>query len=168
MSNFERFLSDLSSWYWWVSVVVIGLLINLVSSYLKQPLDKWLEKRSVSVANRRSLANATFTSEVALMVKSPGYLASVGFMEVRHRFMTIVFAVVTAVFVRAATNPSRKVLELGEWAVWIQGLMLFIGLASAAFTLWAHKTAANDSSLMFAARHLLRETNVKPIQKQAR
>lgn len=35
----DKLLQDMSSIYWWISVVIVGLVINLVSSYLKPPLD---------------------------------------------------------------------------------------------------------------------------------
>jgi hypothetical protein len=36
----------LSSPIWWFSVVVVGILINLISAYLKSPIDKNLSKVS--------------------------------------------------------------------------------------------------------------------------
>ena len=36
------FLSSLSSPSWWLGVVIVGLLINLIAAYLKPRLDRWL------------------------------------------------------------------------------------------------------------------------------
>ena len=35
----ERFFTDLGSGYWWISVVVVGVLIIRASGYLKTPWD---------------------------------------------------------------------------------------------------------------------------------
>jgi hypothetical protein len=36
----DKFLSDLGTGYWWISVVVVGVALNLLSSYLKGPIDR--------------------------------------------------------------------------------------------------------------------------------
>lgn len=51
----KDFLASLSSLYWWLSVVVVGLLINLSSAYLKSRLDSSLYRRS---SRRRAQAEA--------------------------------------------------------------------------------------------------------------
>ncbi len=38
----KDFITNISSLYWWISVVVVGILINLFSSYLKDRLDRYL------------------------------------------------------------------------------------------------------------------------------
>ena len=37
----REFLGQLGSLQWWLSVVVVGILINLLSAYLKGPTDSW-------------------------------------------------------------------------------------------------------------------------------
>src|SRR5687768_1972444 len=38
--------TNIGSFYWWMSVVLVGVLINLASAYLKTPLDAILSKVS--------------------------------------------------------------------------------------------------------------------------
>lgn len=44
-----QFLNDLSSPYWWLSVVLVGIIINIVTEYLKPLIDKiwvaWSQRR---------------------------------------------------------------------------------------------------------------------------
>lgn len=40
------FLNDVDSSYWWLSVVLVGLIINVASSYLKKFLDTAISKIS--------------------------------------------------------------------------------------------------------------------------
>lgn len=44
----DKFLADASTAYWWISAVVVGLLINLASAYLKDPIDR----TAASLSNR--------------------------------------------------------------------------------------------------------------------
>lgn len=53
---FDQFLKDAASGYWWLSVVIVGLIINLASSYLKDAFDAVASRVSRS-AKKRYLAS---------------------------------------------------------------------------------------------------------------
>ena len=60
MNDAERLLSDLQSPHWWLTAVVLALVVNLASSYLKPIIDEWRDRRALrcqSLAER----NATRT-----------------------------------------------------------------------------------------------------------
>lgn len=63
----SKLLSDILSWYWWVSVVVVGLVINLASAYMKAPLDAWLANRSNLVRHKKEEQARQFQEEVTLL-----------------------------------------------------------------------------------------------------
>ena len=44
MDSFTQLITDLSSWYWWFSVVIIGILINIASAYIKPSIDRLYER----------------------------------------------------------------------------------------------------------------------------
>lgn len=44
----DRFLQDMTTTYWWLSVFVIGIAINLFAAYLKTPLDNFYSRVSLS------------------------------------------------------------------------------------------------------------------------
>jgi len=46
MQDANRLLTDLQSPYWWITAVLVAVAVNLLSAYLKLPVDNWLEKRS--------------------------------------------------------------------------------------------------------------------------
>ena len=46
MSDFQKLAADVQSPYWWITAVVLALLVNLLSAYLKAPLDRWLSRHS--------------------------------------------------------------------------------------------------------------------------
>ncbi len=48
----KEFLDSLGSISWWLSVVVVGVLVHLVSTYLKSRLDSSLSRRSAKSRER--------------------------------------------------------------------------------------------------------------------
>lgn len=50
----NTFLEDILSGYWWISVVIVGILINLVSNYISTKSikirDKWSKERRAKLA----------------------------------------------------------------------------------------------------------------------
>ena len=74
MDSISRFANDLSSWYWWLSVVFVGLAINLVSSYVKPPLDKWLDGRSSRRRLAREARDLEFDDKASKIAADPTLL----------------------------------------------------------------------------------------------
>ena len=64
METVSRFANDLASWYWWVSVVFVGIAINLLSAYLKTPVDNWWSSTSQRRKQRQVTRNEKFDEEV--------------------------------------------------------------------------------------------------------
>jgi hypothetical protein len=40
MEFIDKFAHDLQSGYWWITVVLVGFVINILSAYLKSPIDR--------------------------------------------------------------------------------------------------------------------------------
>jgi hypothetical protein len=67
----SEFIKALTSPAWWISVVVVGILINLASAYVKHFLDKrlakgstwWRNRTEKQVAERRTLIETLKSSE---------------------------------------------------------------------------------------------------------
>lgn len=78
MESVGRFASDISSWYWWVSVVFVGLAINLASSYIKPPIDRWLERRSERRRSARERMDQKFDAETSRIAFDPTLLVLAG------------------------------------------------------------------------------------------
>ena len=58
MNDAERFFADLQSPYWWLTAVVLALIVNIASSYLKPAIDNWEERRTSkrqSIDKRRAV-----------------------------------------------------------------------------------------------------------------
>jgi hypothetical protein len=56
----QDFINNLSSPYWWISIVVVGLILNIISAYFRDAIDTvlsrmstWWSKRSDKRKNKR-------------------------------------------------------------------------------------------------------------------
>ncbi len=67
----NEFFRDIASPYWWVSVVLVGLLIHLIAAYLKPFLDKVGSGLSASVRRRVEQDRQRFNREVQDLVENP-------------------------------------------------------------------------------------------------
>ena len=65
MQDFQRFEQDLGSPYWWFTAVVLAIGVNLISSYVKPVMDRWLAVRS----KRRTAAIQREAQETHLWAK---------------------------------------------------------------------------------------------------
>jgi len=93
----SRFLLDITSWYWWASVVVVGIVVNLASAYLKTPIDRlaarWSAKRSSALAVRES----QLRQQAEVIARSPGLLA----LEIRNEALGILMSVLSLALLAA-------------------------------------------------------------------
>jgi predicted histidine transporter YuiF (NhaC family) len=109
-----KLLSDLASLYWWVSVVLVGLLINLASAYLKPRLDSWLSQRSERASAKRASLNAAFEASVEKLVANPTSLLIAGqkLQDIQYQILSaslfVVFLLLLNVF--SATSQSGSLV----------------------------------------------------------
>jgi hypothetical protein len=123
----DEFLRDISSSRFWVSVVIVGILINLASAYLKTPSDKLLRLLSGSWRGFSEQRKARREELVLRALEDPEFRIGLRFQELRHRIRSTGFLVV-AVFIgvlyllNAGGAPEfqtdrRILLMLGAWMV---------------------------------------------------
>jgi hypothetical protein len=43
----DRFMDEISSAYWWIGIVVVGILINIDSSYIRKIMESGLSGISI-------------------------------------------------------------------------------------------------------------------------
>lgn len=93
----QKFITDLSSIYWWIGVVLVGIVINIFSSYLKTKIDSYMGSISKSWKEYDKEEKARFDCEVNKIKQSPQMLNLALFSEIRARMNAIIF-VTTAIF----------------------------------------------------------------------
>jgi hypothetical protein len=92
MDNFFKQVSDPT---WWISVVVVGLLINLASDYLKPLLDRILG----SFSNARKRANEKqallFQDDLQKLVNDPSKVTDLKFDIIYFNLRTVLLIAIS-------------------------------------------------------------------------
>lgn len=68
----QQFLADVQSPSWWAGVVIVGIVINVVSAYLKAPIDAALARHSSWWRNRSESSIRRRAELLELLRASPG------------------------------------------------------------------------------------------------
>lgn len=95
MSDLSKLLADISSFYWWIAVVFVGLGINLASAYLKPVLDKFYLQHSDRQQRKIAAEDRDLDIEAGILAKETHLLILKGFEEVRW-FVLSVFLLLMA------------------------------------------------------------------------
>jgi len=61
----EKLIADILSPYWWTSVVVVGLALNVLATYIVRPIDRWRDRRRA----RNQQVAAARSEEILLRVR---------------------------------------------------------------------------------------------------
>ena len=70
------FIEQVTSLSWWLGVVVVGILINLFTSFIKPKIESIGGYISEKLRNRNEAKKAEWTEEVDLLSEDEGYLAA--------------------------------------------------------------------------------------------
>lgn len=152
----QRLLSDFSSWYWWVSVVVVGLLVNLASAYIKPVIDNRLATRSQALQERKSRRVAAFKEDVNLLASDSTLLVIAGqrFLGTQIAVMVLILTVALLIsFVFVFAGNSSQVSPWRAIAQWIDIIGLFVLLV---LLLALMRKAEEMGARVGAARRLFR------------
>jgi hypothetical protein len=141
MSSFEKFAADLSSWYWWVSVVAIGLAVNLASSYLKPTLDRLYERWSTTRQVARLAADKIYQVDVRILASDSRLLICRGFEEMRFRVFTLALFLLSFSNVLGAIYIKKSAAIPDAYGSIVVVVLFVFSLFTMAMALWAHKYA---------------------------
>lgn len=64
----DEFAKTVASPYWWLSIVLVGILINLVSAYIKPVLDRAMSRVSLAWRTRNDQRRAEYERELNALV----------------------------------------------------------------------------------------------------
>lgn len=92
------FIKNLSSVYWWLSVVFVGIAINLFSALFKDKLDSFFTKTSTWWKNKSEKRKSEFESAVKRLTGNPHIQMMVSFEGIRSKMMSIHMLLMTIVF----------------------------------------------------------------------
>jgi hypothetical protein len=149
----NEFANNLTSFSWWLGVVVVGLLINLASAYLKSPIDNLGSKFSTSWRNRTVRSREKFKLDVDKAIGDQNWRNFCATQALIYRsksnawlllvLMELILAAQykTIIFISKITPTSPNV----ETPNMIFQIIVFIG--GVVFMLFAYKAAGEASNL---------------------
>lgn len=96
------FLKQAANPGWWISVVVVGLLINLASDYLKPAIDKFVERFSAARKQANEKQKLSFKEDVQELLNEPSKVADlqldVLYFNLRAVLWTVISLIINSVF----------------------------------------------------------------------
>ena len=154
-SNVDEFIKNLGSGYWWISVVVVGLLINLVSAYLKTPLDGFMVRTWGWWRDRSAKRRERFERHASALSNDPHRQLIYLGMEMRGRMQSAQFWLMALMLISFAIY-LRAPLE-AEATQLLRRLSFATAMVSGIFGVVAYNRALEIESLIARARKLALE-----------
>ena len=153
----REFLNNLSSLSWWLGVVVVGVVINILSPYISKGLEKVLIKTSARYRKRIAERSEKRRKRITELKANQHKQIMLAFGEQRLRIRSLenffggviwfIFSGISAVLGLSVENSGAKLLLFVVSAViLLYGLSLFI-------------LAAKDSRKVIDVRNILNELN---------
>ncbi len=157
MENFYKLLADLLSWYWWLTVVVFGIVINLASSYLKPQIDTVYGRISASRKSKNEADRQKLESDALELAKNSNMALLEGFAELRERIISLLSLIIGIAF----TGLGVLVIERSSF---ISGFFtggFFFGAATSSYIFFIRtfRRANNRAQLLLLARKKLSASN---------
>jgi hypothetical protein len=144
----QDFVTNLKSTSWWIGVVVVGILINIVSAYFKGRLDSTFSRFSSGWKQRSAARTETRNQKVAYLIANPSEQVFLGMQELRVRAQSIYSSVLAVVSIVTGFFALSEI-RLGQvFAVILLTLGLILFLISLSFD----REATTLSSLLNEAR----------------
>lgn len=106
----NEFLNNLSSAYWWLSVVAVGIVINLVSHFLQKKLDSQLSKASTWWQRMSDKQKRKRLEEIERLRNAQEQLLA-SFSELRYRIRATMYTVFGVGFMIIGTNNNLFSLD---------------------------------------------------------
>ena len=119
MHDAERLLTDLQSPYWWTTAVALAIAVNILSSYLKNPIDRWLAHRSQRRLDKIEKTGAETKIWAKFLLQDPrllqislAKLTSLELERILESGLLAVEAVCIYVFASNPTTPTGWILAI--------------------------------------------------------
>lgn len=161
----DKLLNDVTSGYWWLSVVLVGLLINLASAYIKDPIDRKLAQLAAGWGHRSEKKQLQIEGDARSIALNPDILP----YWIAHEMRVYTLAIfLTLIAVLAAVSVSLLPVTDGEQPIRVTGLLKAALLAlTAVATVIALRLFARGIDITIAVRTSMRLrqcANWKPAQ----
>jgi hypothetical protein len=121
----DKITNELTSPSWWFSVVIAGLLINMISAYLKEAFDSWAAGLSVWARSKSEARIQAWNQLVASVGASSKSLNEAFQQELRLRVNACFYLLL------AACLYLLLVRNIAAHPAWLVGVALFSCVISA-------------------------------------
>ncbi len=148
----EELINELTSIRFWIAVVFVGIIINLVSSYIKPLVDRSIgaisETYQSRLEARRNDERILFNS----LIESAELRSIYRQQAIFERTRSVWFAclgmgfLITAVLIQLIGNESLKKLSIFMLAGGVYGLFLSMKYVSSSTKKWIKSVAAFDAN----------------------
>lgn len=154
MNSIDKLISDTSSAYWWFSVVIVGVLINVASAYLKPYLDVWYGKVSTKRRFKNEQAKAEFEEHAQALANNPLMIIVTGQDELRYRMYGVLFYLIAMALLSVSLYSMvvKAIVPIDLRAASDAALIFIFLCFVVAFWQWGR--ARRLAELIFAARKL--------------
>lgn len=138
-----RFLTDITSMYWWISVVVVGILINIFGTLISRKMDVPLSKVSTWWRDRSQQRKLEAEQQIAMLASSQHEQIIMATQIISHQIQQSLNALTGIglllvggfAFGFGVGRGSKFILTIG-------GLTTLLGVSSV-FTALRHQLSAN-------------------------
>lgn len=161
----EEFTKSISSISWWLGVVFVGILLNVISAYIKSPLDLFFSGISGWWRSRSEIQIAKRTEAIEKLRANFEEQLMLAHTENRHRQRGTLFALATVFMLvlylsakLSLVNASIKGLETNE-IVFIRSFFYWSSMLIAFFSVIEISKANSCQSLLKDARDKISKDN---------
>ncbi|MFA7383247.1 MAG: hypothetical protein WC001_07330 [Desulfurivibrionaceae bacterium] len=127
----DEFVQNLSSLGWWLGVVLVGLLLNLISAYVKPWLDRRLVRMSAWWQCRSEPVRVETENRIARLRNDRHSQHLLLAEEARHRFRGLIHLLLSLMWllfflivkVQNVSSPAAI-----AWPIWLRQSILFVSL----------------------------------------
>ncbi len=157
----NKILTELSNPVWWFSVVLAGIAINILSSYLRGALDKFFSKSSSWWRNRSEAHKKALEEQIDRIVSNIEDRNLAATDELRMRLGAIFRLLLSIIFLCFAIFFNPYIAQLDFIELWIKlfCFLLFTILLTISLLLWSEATRIEF--LLIAAKDRLSKQIIK-------
>lgn len=138
----EKFLQDMLSAYWWISVVVVGIIINLISTYIRPFLENRLSRVSCYWKNRRDTRIELFNLQVSLIKANADLRSVYALREIRYRVRCVEYLVVSL------SMSAMAIFARSIGILYGSAFLMFMGAISMLIAVIDHFNASHVQKLV--------------------
>lgn len=138
----DDFWKSLFTTLWWVSVFIVGVIINVASNYVQRGVDRFGDWLPATLRRRSAAARAAHTRRVAAIQESKDALLVALAMETRERVRAMAYYLAAVFFggfavVGEVLGPPLRTFGAAGWGdrLFMIGVVLFFVWAMVMFLL---------------------------------